>query len=218
MSFRARRAIRLPASSVMLPRRGRIVLVGDSNVGNWPPALDSGLKAAGYRLAVFAFASCPTPDLTYPSPSYGTLTGTLLTECNQWHQTVTNAISALHPLAVIAASGSTYLKVLSDQQWISGFTKLFDDSTVGNPSAVRILMGTSPFPAPSPNCLAATSNPSDVRLLLHPRVRVSVLCLCEAGRTHSCGVECHVDTHVPLVLPCRHLLPRGIQLSRLCRY
>ncbi|MGA2837803.1 MAG: SGNH hydrolase domain-containing protein [Acidimicrobiales bacterium] len=136
-----------------------IVLVGDSNVGNWAPALDIGLKAAGYRLAVFAFASCPTPDLTYPSPSYGTLTGALLTECNQWHQTVPAAISALHPIAVLAASGSTYLNVLTDQQWINGFAKLFDESTAGSPSAVRILMGTSPFPGPSPNCLAATSNP-----------------------------------------------------------
>ena len=53
-----------------------IVLVGDSNVGNWAPALDLGLKEAGYRLAVFAFPGCGTPDLNYAS--FGTLNSSLL--------------------------------------------------------------------------------------------------------------------------------------------
>src|SRR5208283_1058463 len=42
-----------------------IVLVGDSSVGNWAPGLSIGFKKDGYRLAVFGFAGCPTPDLTY---------------------------------------------------------------------------------------------------------------------------------------------------------
>jgi len=134
-----------------------IVLVGDSNVGNWVPGLDLGLKQAGYRLAVFGFAGCPTPDLTYPS--YAQLTPELLSECNEWHAATPPAIAALHPTAVIAASGTADMTAISSAQWIAGFKKLFDDSTVGAPSTVRILLGTSPFPAPGPTCLAAHPNP-----------------------------------------------------------
>jgi hypothetical protein len=136
-----------------------IVLVGDSNVGNFAPGLDVGLGAAGYRLVIFGNSACPTPDLVYPSPSYGVLSGAGLADCNEWHQQVPKAISALHPVAVIAASGSTKLPVITDKDWIAGFTKLFAESTAGSPSAVRILLGTSPFPGPTPNCLAANSNP-----------------------------------------------------------
>jgi peptidoglycan/LPS O-acetylase OafA/YrhL len=139
-----------------------IVLVGDSNVGNWAPALDIGLQNAGYRLAVFAFAGCPTPDLHYPS--YDQLTSSLLAECNEWHVTAPEAISALRPVAVIAASGEADLSGISNAKWISGFSTLFDQSTVGSPSTIRILLGTSPFPGPTPNCLAANPDPQKCSL------------------------------------------------------
>ena len=140
-----------------------IVLVGDSNVGNWAPGLDVGLRSSGYRLAVFAFAGCPTPDLFYPS--YSQLPSSVLTECNVWHSKVLQAIRATHPIAVIAASGEADLSGISSKEWVKGFRNLFDGSTLGSPSTVRILLGTSPFPAPTPNCLTATYNPQ--RCSLH---------------------------------------------------
>lgn len=139
-----------------------IVLVGDSNVGNWAPALDIGLQSAGYRLAVFGFAGCPTPDIHYRS--YDQLTSTLLSECNEWHSRVPLAINALHPIAVIAASGEADTSGISNREWIDGFATLFNQSTAGSPTAIRILLGTSPFPGPTPNCVAATPNPQECAL------------------------------------------------------
>jgi hypothetical protein len=139
-----------------------VVLVGDSNVGNWAPALDIGLKSAGYRLAVFGFAGCPASDLVYTS--YANLTSTQVSQCNEWHIASPKAISALDPVAVIVVAGAADLHGITDQKWIGGFAKLFTAATVGSPSSVRILLGTSPFPGPTPTCLAAHPNPQDCAL------------------------------------------------------
>jgi hypothetical protein len=139
-----------------------VVLVGDSNVGNWAPALDVGLKQAGLRLDVFGFAGCPTPDIFYPS--YANLTSTLVAACNRWHSTVPGVIAALHPVALVVASGAADLQGITDEEWIDGFVKLFDRSTLGSPSTARILFGTSPFPGPLPSCLAQTGNPQSCAL------------------------------------------------------
>ena len=81
-----------------------IVLVGDSNVGNWVPALGIGLAATPYRLAVFGFSSCGLANLRY-TPSWGSL----YERCRQWHAHIPNAIRALHPVAVIVSSGDVGL-------------------------------------------------------------------------------------------------------------
>lgn len=133
-----------------------IVFVGDSNVGNWIPALADGLVATKYRLAVFPYASCPTPDMIYTAAS-GPVEWN---ECNIWHVSVLKAIRAVHPVAVIAVSGAIGIGLFDTTKWIAGFKKLFAQATLGSPSTRRILIGTSPFfPGPIPNCLAAHSNP-----------------------------------------------------------
>ncbi|MGA2307740.1 MAG: SGNH hydrolase domain-containing protein, partial [Acidimicrobiales bacterium] len=133
-----------------------IVIVGDSYVGNWVPALNKGLSAAGYRLDVFGFPGCPTADIRYTG-----LGDNESTACNTWHAKVPGVISALHPVAVIVTSGYDMPNV-SDKTWVDGFDTLFTKSTAGSPSAKRILMGISPFfTEPVPDCLAGHSNPRD---------------------------------------------------------
>jgi hypothetical protein len=135
-----------------------IAIVGDSNVGNWVPALNVGLKAAGYRLAAFSYAGCPTADVTYRS-----LPDLQTSECNLWHKTVPPVVKALHPIAVLLASGENFPSGMTNSSWISGFAKLFNLTTF--PSTVRILMGTSPFTTVAPpNCLAAHSDPQACEL------------------------------------------------------
>jgi SGNH domain-containing protein len=134
-----------------------IVIVGDSYVGNWVPALNKGLRAAGYRLDVLGFPGCPTADI-----SYAGLGDNESAACNTWHAKVPGVISALHPLAVIVTSGVDMPGNVSNKAWIDGFDTLFTKSTVGSPSAKRILMGVSPFfTEPVPDCLAGHSNPRD---------------------------------------------------------
>lgn len=141
-----------------------IVLLGDSNVGNWAPALALGLKSAGYRLAVFGFAGCNTPDLNY------TATNDLNSnpaDCNNWHKTVATAILSQHPLAVIAVSGPVGIPVINNSQWIAGFKKLFYETTT--PSTIRILFGTSPlFTDGAAKCLAVHSDPQSCDLRFSP--------------------------------------------------
>jgi hypothetical protein len=141
-----------------------IVLVGDSNVGNWAPALALGLKSAGYRLAVFGFAGCDTPDLTYTATNDP---NTIPAQCNEWHRTVASAILAQHPLAVIGVSGPVGIPEINNSQWIAGFKKLFTNTTT--PSTIRILFGTSPiFTDGAAQCLAIHSDPQSCDLRYSP--------------------------------------------------
>ena len=132
-----------------------IVLVGDSTVGNWAPALARGLIGTEYRLAVFGFAGCPTPDIVFTAA-----TNSQFQECNEWHHAVSGAIRALRPVAVLAVSGPYNIGAMPPAQWAAGFGKLFAEATAGLPSVKRIILGTSPiFPVPVPACLAAHNDP-----------------------------------------------------------
>jgi len=138
-----------------LHARRTVVLVGDSTVGNWAPALDRGLKARGYRLAVFGYAGCPAPDLYYSAD-----TAAQYESCNLWHSRVGRAIAALDPEAVIAVSGATDLGQISNASWTEGYARLFREATALDPSAIRVLMGTSPeFAESVPACLAVHHDP-----------------------------------------------------------
>jgi SGNH domain (fused to AT3 domains) len=137
-----------------------IVLVGDSNVGNWVPALNLGLESTQYRLAVFGFSSCGLANLPYTSSW-----GSLFERCRQWHANVPVAIRKLHPVAVLVASGDVGIRQYSDAVWASGVKSLFDEATRGSPSAKRIVMGTSPFFGESAvTCLTVHPDPQTCSL------------------------------------------------------
>lgn len=140
-----------------------IVLVGDSNVGNWVPALSLGLASTPYRLAIFGFSSCGLANLAY-TPAWGSL----YERCRQWHANVPAAIRALHPAAVLAASGDVGTNY-SDLVWANGVKSLFVAATQGSPSTKRIVMGTSPFFGESAvTCLTVHPDPQDCSLKYTP--------------------------------------------------
>lgn len=86
-------------------------------------------------------------------------------ECNEWHQHVLPVISALHPTAVIAAEGPTGVTRTTSLEWAAGFKSLFSHATANAPSAIRIVLGTSPvFPTSVPDCLAAHRDPQTCSL------------------------------------------------------
>jgi len=140
-----------------------IVLVGDSNVGNWVAALSLGMASTPYRLAVFGFSSCGLANLHYTSSW-----GRLYKRCRQWHEHLPAAIRALHPVAVLASSEA----VASNDpttSWVNGVKNVFVESTLGSPSTRRILMGTSPFFMKSPvTCLTVHTDPQDCSLHYTP--------------------------------------------------
>lgn len=140
-----------------------IVLVGDSNVGNWVPALNMGLAATQYRLAVFGFSSCGLANLPYTA-----VWAALYERCRQWHVNVPAAIRALHPIAVLAASGqvgTTY----PNATWVKGVKNVFVEATLGSPTTKRILMGTSPlFGESAVICLTVHPDPQDCSMRYSP--------------------------------------------------
>jgi hypothetical protein len=142
-----------------LKSKKTFVLVGDSNVGQWAPALAMGLATSKYRMADFPYPGCSTPDIVYTTQHQ--LNGTTPAHCNAWHKAVLKAIRALHPFAVILVSapfGST--SGATESQWVAGMQKMFAQATLGAPKTLRILFGTSPgFPGPVPTCLVSNSNP-----------------------------------------------------------
>lgn len=149
-----------------------IALYGDSNAGNWIPALDAVSKLLKYRLAVFAFPSCATPLIPeaktasgyYPIPFKGVVEGPVWQQCADWHAAVGPAVAALNPSAVIAVSGPwMYSDSSADlNEWESGFAAAFAAMTKGHPRAKRIILGTSPLlPSDAPECLA--QHPTDIQ-------------------------------------------------------
>jgi hypothetical protein len=183
-----------------------IVFVGDSNVGNWLPALANGLVTAKYRLAIFAYASCPTPDLTYTKADGGVQ----WSECNIWHTDVLKAIRAVHPVAVIAVSEAFNWGCcgITNTEWVAGFKKLFVQATLGSPSTLRILMGTSPqFGTPIPMCLASHPDPqscdqSDRKSSTYGKFLTRDLQVAKASSAKSIPVQswlCYRGTCSPIV-------------------
>jgi hypothetical protein len=136
-----------------------IVLVGDSNVGNWAPALSKGLAKTPYRLAVFGFSGCGLSNLPYSAGW-----GTLYERCRQWHASVPAAIRALHPVAVVAASGAVGAGYPTST-WVNGVKNVFDKATSGSPTTKRLLLGTSPLlPESAVTCLSVHRNPQNCSL------------------------------------------------------
>jgi hypothetical protein len=180
-----------------------IVLVGDSNVGNWVPALSLGLASTPYRLAVFGFSSCGLANLPY-TPAWGSL----YERCRQWHANVPAAIRALHPVAVLAASGDVGTQY-SNSVWANGVKSLFVAATLGSPTAKRIVMGTSPFFGESAvTCLTVHPDPQDCSLKYTPgsgyygealsRDKV-VASTSDAKLVDTNKYFCHSDTCSPVI-------------------
>ena len=136
------------------PRGTRnIVLIGDSNTGNWAEALNAGLTTSNYRLVVYTYSGCPSPFLTYSYSGWRT--------CTKWHNAVAPLIAALHPAALIVATGPWKIPAdVSAAQWSAGYGQLFRATGTSGPQTKRILIGTSPsLPDSAPICLSRHHNP-----------------------------------------------------------
>lgn len=135
-----------------------IVLIGDSNTGNWAPALSAGLQDSIYKLAVFPYAGCMTADVTLVAGSTGS--GVSLNDCTVWHQKVALAAKALSPVAVLLVAGPNGYSFYKPAVWAAGFNKLFSAASGGSKAVKRVVLGTSPrFAMPVASCLAQRANP-----------------------------------------------------------
>jgi hypothetical protein len=99
-------------------------------------------------LDLLEFSACPSPALR-ATPQ---LFSRFWKFCNEWHAQMPAFVAKLKPIAVISSSAS-YPSPTTNAQWVSAYAKAFSD--VAPPTAVRIVIGSTPWLVTSgPACLA----------------------------------------------------------------
>lgn len=133
-----------------------VVFWGDSNTGNWVPALSALFKRLHYRLALFAFIGCDTSFMPETSSQLGFPGEWQL--CNEWHQSLPIVVRKLKPVMLIDAS-TMFGRVGNaayNASWVQGMTLAFNEMTQGLPSTIRVEMQTVPSRKVSPTaCLSS---------------------------------------------------------------
>lgn len=133
-----------------------VVLFGDSNAGNWIPAMNLAMKQLDYKLAVFVYPGCWSQIVTLTSDPGET--SSEVQSCNLYHSKLPAAVKKVHPVALISTQlGEGYSGSKSSfTPFAENWKKTFDVLTAGNPHAIRILMGTTPAneAEPIPVCLS----------------------------------------------------------------
>jgi hypothetical protein len=124
-----------------------VVLIGDSNAGNWTPALSGALKELHLKLAAFIYPGCTSQFIVFTAKNFPNQSaGGNYARCNLFHRKVVEVVNALRPFAVISAqlgegySGKSKALSVFAADWKSTFARL----TSANPNALRIMLGTTP--------------------------------------------------------------------------
>ena len=120
-----------------------VVIFGDSNAGNWLPAISYAMAKLGYKLDAFVYPGCssqiPAPGVTpTPAPS---------ASCTTYHLHLPAAVVAVHPLALISAQLGMDGGGANSAAWTTygnGWKHTFDLLSNNNKSIKRFIMGTTP--------------------------------------------------------------------------
>jgi peptidoglycan/LPS O-acetylase OafA/YrhL len=123
------------------------VLMGDSIMGQWFPALAAAYNKPGWRLLVLTKSSCPMVD----APFFYKRIGKEYTVCSRWRDDALAALASIKPDVVFMGGASTY--DFSESQWISGTRRVLSKIA---PVAkdVFIIRGTHRLHFDGPGCLA----------------------------------------------------------------
>lgn len=124
--------------------KSTVVLLGDSNAGNWEPVLSLALMQLNFKLAVFVYPGCSSQLITVPPAPIAN--GQNWRWCNLFHKKIVSAIDLLHPVAIISAElGEGFSGNFSNfLSFADNWKKTFDLLTSKDQHAIRILMGTTP--------------------------------------------------------------------------
>lgn len=138
-----------------------VVLYGDSNAGDWAPALSTMMAGLHIRLALFGFFGCTTAPVTETATSQPGFPGQWQL-CNEWHASLPVSVRKLHPVAIISAASPWGVDASESADWVGAMKLDFEEMTLGNPTAKRIVIEASPlYPQSNPECLS--SYPTDVQ-------------------------------------------------------
>lgn len=94
------------------------VLLGDSVLAQWFPAIKEHLLNDGWRLLVLTKSACPMVDEPYFYPKIGRR----FVECEVWRNTLLDYLAGLKPALVIMGSSRNY--PFNEAQWINGSSRV----------------------------------------------------------------------------------------------
>lgn len=121
------------------------VMIGDSHVGQWFPAIQGALADPGWRLLVITKSSCPMVD----EPFFYARIGREYIECSQWRDAAIQYIERISPEVLLLGSANTEF---TQKQWTDGTTRVLERLS---PTSKRIflLVDTPSLPFNGPECL-----------------------------------------------------------------
>jgi peptidoglycan/LPS O-acetylase OafA/YrhL len=123
------------------------VLMGDSVMGQWFPALSAAYNKPGWRLLVLTKSSCPMVDAHF----FYKRIGKEYTVCSRWRDDALATLASIKPDVVFIGGASGY--DFSKLQWISGTRRVLSKIA---PMAkdVFLIRATHQLPFDGPGCLA----------------------------------------------------------------
>lgn len=116
------------------------VLIGDSVVMQWFPAVRYAFDRPGWRLVVLTKSSCPMVD----APFYYKPAGGIYTTCATWRTSVVRWVAANRPDVVITGSANDY--AFSGAEWLAGTRAVM--AKIAESSGQLLLVRSTPLLRP----------------------------------------------------------------------
>jgi hypothetical protein len=123
------------------------VVLGDSVLMQWFPALAAMYDKPGWRLLVLTKSACPMVD----EPIFYERIGRYYTVCSEWRDSALSVLVSLRPNIVFIGGTSTY--DYTEFQWVEGTRRVLE-RVAPFAEKVVIVLGTHTLPFDGPGCLA----------------------------------------------------------------
>ncbi|MCP4625479.1 MAG: acyltransferase [bacterium] len=124
-----------------------VVLIGDSIMVQWFPALSAAYDKPGWRLLVLTKSACPMVD----APFFYKRIGKEYTVCSRWRDDALATLASIKPDVVFIGGASNY--GFSESQWITGTRRVLSKIAPVT-KEVFLLRATHRLPFDGPGCLA----------------------------------------------------------------
>jgi hypothetical protein len=125
-----------------------VVVIGDSVLLQWFPALAKAFDKPGWQLLVITKSSCPMVD----APLFYAHIGREYTECAAWRRSALEYMHSIKPDMVIFGSAKSY--AFTQKEWMEGTTQVLDAMRAGTSGAIYLVQSPPTLPFDGPACLS----------------------------------------------------------------
>lgn len=151
----------VPCEPWKAPVDKTVVMIGDSILAQWYPAVAEHYKKLGWRLIVLTKSSCPMVNRPY----FYTRIKSEFKVCDSWREKALQYIVDLKPTMVILGSAPRY--PFSKSEWVDGTREILEQlaPSVEN---IKLIAGTPGLPFNGRDCIARLDHINE-RIFLTPR-------------------------------------------------